>query len=83
MIENEKINNKDIFIENGKRQICPNCGETFVFENKHERLFRNTVLMYEDKETKIMTLKCKSCKFLFDYDTKESIEPIDENKKIG
>jgi predicted RNA-binding Zn-ribbon protein involved in translation (DUF1610 family) len=57
---------RKIFIEDGTKNKCPQCGITYSFENDFQILYRNITLFYFNKATKEEMIKCKQCKTLID-----------------
>lgn len=54
-----------ITIENGKKHKC-SCNSIYAIENENEILYRNITLVYIDKNTKSLSVKCKQCKSMIE-----------------
>lgn len=52
----------DIFIENGTKHKCPNCGSFYCVENDNEALYRNITFLYYKKDGTGLTTRCRACK---------------------
>lgn len=52
----------EINIEQGKKIFCPTCNSVIAIKNDNEILYRNVVLIYQNKKTGQERIKCKQCK---------------------
>lgn len=52
----------EIHIDDGEKKQCECCHEIYAIYNEKEMLIRNMTLVYMDKKSGYIKIKCKRCK---------------------